>query len=588
MVQPSDNNKKDRPVNERDYGYLLRLWELGDWGALSELAPQLFTNPKQRQQATLYKAIGLIQTGRLAEARPLLTSLANAPDVQSKANVVKALLASLLTTLGNARAIQGDDEAAVRHFVESAHAGLGSELPVQLHKARIRQQIEHLGLAVDPLLSPKKPEQTVLTIPDTRNHDLSGDLSLGLWLNLHSWPTDWTVIAGKFLSDTENEFCLRIKNQKTAQFYYGQGDKAVVLHTWNPGAYFTTNQWVHFAVVRKHGKFSRLYINGIIRAERDIAGMEAAKKITADASLLGHTTDKRRLDATIRHPWITKQALTSQDIRATLQATDDRLHKAGYHTLPEGALVLAPLDELEQEQTAQARKQAAESVRSLDYHELIDALDTDNLKVVVVGANDGKNNDPLYEYLATTERKNTVVLIEPQQQLIPFLKENYRFHPNAHIVNAAIGQEGEMTLYGVKKDYWGRLDVPYAKERGWPDYRAPTGVASGNKDHVANWLKKHLPEVNANDAIEGFTVSSQSLDSALQSVGVHGPIDVLQIDTEGFDDDVIYSSNLAVNRAKILFFEVAHLNEKRKKELISFLNGLGYRIFHISEDVIAI
>lgn len=589
MVQPSDNNKADKPVNGQGYDYLLRLWELGDWGALSELAPQLFTNPQQRQQATLYKAIGLTQTGRQAEARPLLISLAKAPDAQEKANVAKALLASLLTTLGNARAIQGDGEAAVRHFIESAHAGLGSELPVQLHKARIRQQIEHLGLAVDPLLSPKKPKHTVTTIPDTRNADLSGDLSLGLWLNLHSWPGDWTVIAGKFLSDTENEFCLRIKNQNTAQFYYGQGDKAVVLHTWNPGAHFTTNQWVHLAVVRKQGKFSRLYINGIIRAERDIAGMEAAKKIIVDASLLGHTTDKRRLEAAIGYPWITRQALTSQDIRATLRARDDSLHKAGYHTLPKGALTLPSLDDLELEQTAQARKQAAESVRSLDYHELVDALDTDHLKVVIVGANDGKNNDPLYEYLATTQRKNTVVLIEPQQQLIPYLQENYRFHPSAHIVNAAIGQEGEMTLYGVKKEYWGRLDVPYAKERGWPDYRAPTGVASGNKDHVVNWLKKHLPEVDTNDAIEALTVNSQSLDSALQSVGVHGPIDVLQIDTEGFDDEVIYSSNLAANRPKILFFEVAHLNEKRKNELVSFLNDMGcYRIFDISEDVIVL
>src|SRR5690606_29641816 len=123
------------------------------------------------------------------------------------------------------------------------------------------------------------------------------------------------------------------------------------------------------------------------------------------------------------------------------------------------------------------------------------------------------------------KRHNTVVLIEPQQQLIPYLQENYRFHPSAHIVNAAIGQEGEMTLYGVKKEYWGRLDVPYAKERGWPDYRAPTGIASGSKAHVANWLKKHLPEVNADDAIEAFTVNSQSLDRALRSVGVHRPID---------------------------------------------------------------
>jgi len=341
-------------------------------------------------------------------------------------------------------------------------------------------------------------------------------------------------------------------------------------------------------VVRKKSKFSRLYINGIIRAERDIAGMETAKKITADASLLGHTADKRRLDATIRHPWITRQALSSQEIRATLPVMDDSIHKAGYHTLLEDALTLVPLDEIELEQTAQARKQGAELVRSLDYHELVDALDTDNLKVVVVGANDGKNNDPLYEYLATTQRKNTVVLIEPQQQLIPYLQESYRFHPNAHIINSAIGAEGSITLYGVKKEYWRGLDVPYAKERGWPDYRAPTGIASGNREHVSNWLRKHLPEVDADEATEGFTVNSQSLDSVLQRVGIGSQIDVLQIDTEGFDHQVIFNSKLEVTRPSVIFFETVHLNEKDRQQVTRYLTTHQYEIFHIQENSIAL
>lgn len=581
-------NKMSWHSDESYYSHISRLWELGDWEALSALALQQLTDPQQHQQAILYKAIGLIQTGSLAEAKPLLTLLSKAAGVQEKANVLNALLASLLTSLGNARALQGDSENAVQYFIEAAYTGLGGELPVQLHRARIRQQIEHLGLPVEPLLSPKKPEHAALTVPDTRHQDLSGDLSLGLWLNLHRWPTDWTVIIGKFLNDTENEFCLRIKNHKTAQFYYGQGDKTAVLNTWNPDAFFTTNQWVHLAVVRKQGKFSRLYVNGVIRAERDIAGMEAANKITADANLLGHTTDKRRLDATIQHPWVTRQALTSQAIRATLQIKSDSLNKAGYHTLPKGALSLAPLDELALSQAAKARKQAAEWICSLDYHELIDALENDHLKVVVVGANDGKNNDPLYEYLATTQRKNTVVLIEPQQQLIPYLQENYRFHPSAHIVNAAIGQKGEMTLYGVKKEYWGKLDVPYAKERGWPEYRAPTGIASGSKEHVANWLRQHLPDVDANDAIEELAVASQGLKSALQSIGIEGPIDVLQIDTEGFDDEVIFNSKLEVTRPSVIFFEVSHMNEQAKEEVTRNLAKYGYEIFHIQENSIAL
>lgn len=574
--------------NESYYSYISRLWELGDWEALSALSPQQFTNPQQRQQAILYKAIGLTQTDRLDEAKPLLILLSKMAGVQEKANVTNALMASLLTSLGNARALKGDSEDAVQHFIEAARTGLGSELPVQLYKARIRQQIEHLGLPVEPLLSPKKPEHTALIVPDTCNQDLSGDLSLGLWLNLHRWPTDWTLIAGKLLSDIENEFCLRIKNHKIAQFYYGHGEKAAVLQTWNPGAYFTTNQWVHLAVVRKQGKFSRLYVDGIIRAERDIAGIKAANKVAADARLLGNVTDNRQLDASIQYPWITRQALTSQAIRATLQAKDNSLHKAGYHTLPKGTLALAQLDDLALSQAAQARKQAAEWICSLDYHELIDALESDHLNVVVVGANDGKNNDPLYEYLTTTQRKNTVILIEPQQQLIPYLQENYRFHPHAHIVNAAIGQEGKITLYGVKKEYWGRLDVPYAKERNWPDYRAPTGITSASQAHVIEWLQKHLLEVDADNAIEAFTVNSQDLKKTLQSVGVDGPIDVLQIDTEGFDDEVIYSSSLRDIKPKIIFFEATHLSEQQKLGLINTLQSAGYRLFDASENSIAL
>src|SRR5690606_3854332 len=123
----------------------------------------------------------------------------------------------------------------------------------------------------------------------------------------------------------------------------------------------------------------------------------------------------------------------------------------------------------------------------------------------------------------------------PQQQLIPYLQENYHFHPNKHIVNAAVGQEGLMTLYGVKQKYWKELNVPYATERGWPEYRAPTGVTSASKAHVATWLKKHLPKVETDDAIEEFAVPSHSLESILQEAGVEGPLDVLQIDTEGFD-----------------------------------------------------
>ena len=145
-----------------------------------------------------------------------------------------------------------------------------------------------------------------------------------------------------------------------------------------------------------------------------------------------------------------------------------------------------------------------------------------------------------------------------------------------------------MTLYGVRKEYWGRLDVPYAKERSWPDYRAPTGIASGHRNHVVDWLKKHLPGVDTDAAVEAFAVGSQSLDNTLQSVGIDGSVDVLQIDTEGFDHQVIFSSKLEVTRPAVIFFEIVHLNDQDKQEVTSYLARHQYEIFHIQENSIAL
>jgi FkbM family methyltransferase len=417
---------------------------------------------------------------------------------------------------------------------------------------------------------------------------LTGHFSFGLWLKLHSWPTEWKVIAGKLLSDTDNEFCLRIKNRDTAQLYYGQGDQAVVLHTWVPSAHITTGQWVHLAAVKKQDEHSRLYINGVVRAERDITGLVPALSVNADIELLGCKKEGRFLDASLRHFWLTDKALTSREVCANLVATPADLKKAHYLTPSETTENVNPLEAMELAQAAQNRWIAANRIRSLDYHELINALENETLNIVVVGANDGKNNDPLYDYLANTKRKNTVVLIEPQQQLIPYLEENYRFHPDKHIVNAAVGPQGTMTLYGIKEQYWEQLNVPYAIERNWPPYRAPTGVTSSSKDHVANWLKKHMPDSNPESAITAFTVSSLGLESILETVGAKGEIDVLQIDTEGFDHSVIYNSNIQKTQPKIVFFEIVHLSNKALAELTDYLTSQDYELFHAQENSIAL
>lgn len=584
MVHPHENKNPIAQSASPSFSYINRLWELGDWEALSESIPETLENPCFQQQAEIYKAIALLQVGRVIEARSIL----NRSTKEFNSMVRVSLLSSVMTTLGKARALQGDYRASVKYFISSLAAVQNSELPIQLYKARIRQQIETLGLNVDLYLSTQRNEKNSYFIPNSKEFSLSESFSFGLWLKLHNWPTEWTSVAGKLLSDTENEFCLRMKGHNTAQIYCSQGGKPVVLHTWNPAINMSTNQWVHLAVVKKQDSYSRLYINGIISAERDISGLGPTDQVDVDLELLGNRKNNRFLDASLQRAWLTDRALTSKEVRGKMFSNREKLQQESYLATHESADSSCPLEILELSQKENIVVSAARRVRSLDYYDLIDSLEGESLNIVAVGANDGKNNDPLYNYLENTTRKNTVVLIEPQQQLIPYLEVNFQFHPDKHIVNAAVGPEGTMTLYGVKEEYWGQLNVPYAKERNWPTYRAPTGVTSTSKVHVESWLKKHLPAIDHESAIIEFMVSSFRLESILKIAAMRGEVDVLQIDTEGFDDQVIYASDISVYRPKIIFFELAHLDNIRKKALLSYLSMSGYMISKMSEDAIAL
>ncbi len=80
-----------------------------------------------------------------------------------------------------------------------------------------------------------------------------------------------------------------------------------------------------------------------------------------------------------------------------------------------------------------------------DYHAAILALARQGhpVRICVIGANDGKANDPIYVLVRDKLRSNSeILLFEPQPYLLQFLQKNYRFHPAHKIINAAIGPQG--------------------------------------------------------------------------------------------------------------------------------------------------
>lgn len=209
------------------------------------------------------------------------------------------------------------------------------------------------------------------------------------------------------------------------------------------------------------------------------------------------------------------------------------------------------------------------------------------LHVVQVGANDGATNDPLFHFASSYPARTRMLLVEPQTALLPYLRANYSFHPDAVVFNGAVGPAGTLRMFCVAPAVWDKLGVPYAAN--WPLYRAPTGVTSARREHVAGWLRQHLsPGIDPEAAIEEIAVPCLTLPDLLREHDFPEQIDILQIDAEGYDDEVIFASDIGRTRPKIINYESANLSSEKARQLSQNLATRGYSLFRHGIDTLAI
>jgi FkbM family methyltransferase len=209
------------------------------------------------------------------------------------------------------------------------------------------------------------------------------------------------------------------------------------------------------------------------------------------------------------------------------------------------------------------------------------------VRIVQVGANDGVHNDSLYELARDYADRTHLLLIEPQTALIPLLSNNYSWHRDVTICEAAVGAPGQFDLFGIAPEHWFSCQPRYAAD--WPTYRAPTGVASQSKEHVVNWARKYYKgDHDVTDLVVAQRVRSMPLPNILTEVRWPRDFDILQIDAEGFDDRVLYHCGLGTSAPSLINFEVCHLGNPRAYALSSYLRSLGYSLHTHGDDVLAI
>ena len=181
---------------------------------------------------------------------------------------------------------------------------------------------------------------------------------------------------------------------------------------------------------------------------------------------------------------------------------------------------------------------------------------------VQVGAHDGVMHDPLRKFILNNNWQG--IFIEPQRDMLEKCKKNYQNIDKLQFVNIAVHpNESLITLYKVKnpKDY------------------SHTGWASINSDRFNNTIYK--------DSILEEQISAKHLMKVIQENNFTS-VDLLQIDTEGFDLEVIKMFDFNTLKPALIQYEHIHLSIDDKLETQNIISSFGYYLIEKKNDTIAI
>jgi len=203
------------------------------------------------------------------------------------------------------------------------------------------------------------------------------------------------------------------------------------------------------------------------------------------------------------------------------------------------------------------------------------------ITVIQVGANDGITHDPIHKFIKRDKWKG--LLLEPQKHIFPRLSRLYKKNKGIKTINAAVGYEdGTTLLYKI----------------GFSNSRWATGLATFNKDVLldafeSGYVKRNadkenieIPE-NKEEQIVAEEVEVISPDTLLKKHEIN-KIDLLQIDTEGYDFEIIKMFLMTPVKPGMIVFEHTHLSDNDLIECEKLLDSKGYDIKRYGRNTAAI
>jgi FkbM family methyltransferase len=193
-----------------------------------------------------------------------------------------------------------------------------------------------------------------------------------------------------------------------------------------------------------------------------------------------------------------------------------------------------------------------------------------NVFFVQIGSNDAEFGDPITGYVKTKSWRG--IMIEPVPYIFERLRRNFESDRIRVICCAIAEQTGQRPFYSLKPD----------KDPSLPRWYDQLG--SFRKDVIL----KHCDLVpDLEKRIQKINVRCLTYDQLLGELGVN-KVDLLHVDTEGYDYIIIRQIKLDSSGPEFLIFEHKHMLVSERRELLQTFRRRGYRCLVGTNDIVCI
>ena len=178
---------------------------------------------------------------------------------------------------------------------------------------------------------------------------------------------------------------------------------------------------------------------------------------------------------------------------------------------------------------------------------------------IQIGAKDGKRLDPIYKYVIRYSWRG--VLVEPVSIWFNKLLKTYKDYPKLKFKNVAIcDEDGEKQFYKIRSDNW------YLRL-----------IGGSLSSFSLETILKHAWRPGLRSNIVKTTISCMSLESLIREYDIK-KINLLVVDTEGYDFNILKQIDFVKIKPMSVFYEHKHLSDIDKQKAESMFLEHGYQV----------